>query len=71
MSAEVATAPLTEDGRPMRKCDGGWYDPECGDCSRGLAGYGSEQESCHCFLSNEDYTALAKDSDFCPRREEA
>lgn len=64
--------PLTEDGREMvrSRCGHGWCDPDCAACNGSGIGWGylACQE---CFLSNEDYTALAKESEFCPRREEA
>lgn len=45
--------PLTEDGRAMRKCDGGWADPDCVAChGTGHVGYGSEAEACDCVLDS-------------------
>lgn len=60
------TAPLTEDGRAMRKCDGGWCDPDCSECS-GL-GYICDDpgfyEACdECFIGDEDVLTAR---DHCP-----
>lgn len=63
--------PLTEDGRAMRKCDGGWADPDCGRCQgRGYVydepGF---QEACdECFLDSSDVLSAR---DHCPPMEEA
>lgn len=63
--------PLTDDGRPMLKCEGGWCDPECSRCSgRGyICAEPGFYEACdECLLGDEDVTS---DGDFCPRMEDA